>query len=131
MNESEKIIYCDKCNYEFLLSAVNIKEADVAIGSETVTLVYFTCPKCKEVYRVLLKDKAYDELKEDFEKAKARIRKNVGSNNEEFARVLNSMVYKKQERLRNHARNTNRKYPGTFILTMSENDDEQTIKYLP
>lgn len=131
MNESEKIIYCDKCNYEFLLSAVNIKEADVAIGSETVTLVYFTCPKCKEVYRVLLKDKVYDELKEDFEKAKARIRKNVGSNNEEFARVLNSMVYKKQERLRNHARNTNWKYPGTFILTTSKNDDEQTIKYLP
>lgn len=130
MNE-DKIIYCDKCNYEFLLSAVNIKEADVVIGFETFTLVYFTCTKCNKIYRVLLKDKVYDELKDDFEKAKARIRKNSGSNNEEFARALISMAYKKQERLRNHVLNTHRKYPGTFILSMPEGGNEQTIKYLP
>lgn len=131
MNDSEKIIYCDECKHEFLLSAVKIQESIVDVGSEHVTLVYFTCPKCNKIYKVLLKDKAYDKLKEDLEKAKRRIRKNTGSNNEEFARVLISMAYKKQERLHNHVLNTHRKYPGTFILSMPEGGNEQTIKYLP
>lgn len=128
--QAEKSIVCDECKHEFLLRSVNISEAPVKVYSEELQLVYFVCPKCNKIYRVLLKDKAYSELKEDLEKVKKRIRKNLGSNNEEFARTLNFMAYKKQERLQNHVLNIHRKYPGTFTFVTSENNgEEQTIKY--
>ena len=127
------IIYCDDCKYEFSMDTVNIDEAIIEINGQELTLVYFACPKCNKIYRIMLKDKQYDELKEDLEKTKNRIRKNYGSDNEEFARTLNSMVNKKHERLKNHIDKLNKKFPGTFTIVASENNhkDKIIIKYLP
>jgi len=131
-NESEKIIYCDKCKHEFLLKAVEIKEAIVKIGDVSVTLVYFTCPKCNKIYRVSIQDKRYYELKEDLEKTKKRIRRNHGSNNVEMARMLNSMVVKKHERLAAYVKKVNETFNGTFTFVASENNqEEKSIIYLP
>lgn len=125
-------IKCDDCNKEFFLNAVNIENAEVKINDQQLTLIYFTCPKCNRIYRVSLIDARYNELKEDLEKTKKRIRKNHGSNNEEFARMLNQMVNKKLERLRNHTDKLNKMFQGTFTLVVSENNhQEKTIKYLP
>lgn len=125
-------IKCDECEYEFFLNNLNIENAEVKINDQQLTLIYFTCPKCNKIYRVSLCDTRYFELREDLEKTKKRIRRNHGSNNDEMARMLNNMVNKKLERLRNHTDKLNKKFPGTFTFVVSENNHEdKTIKYLP
>lgn len=126
------VLRCDDCDFTFLLNAAYINEAAITIDDQPFTLVYYTCPKCNKIYRITLKDKRYEELAEDLERTKNRIRKNHGSNNDELARVLDTMVRKKHERLRNHVDRLNKQFPGTFTFVVSENNQEdKIIKYLP
>lgn len=125
-------IYCDECKHEFSMSSADIQEATVNVNGHELTLVYFACSKCNKIYRIAIKDKQYDELRDDLERTKKRIRKNYGSRNDEMARTLNSMVNKKHQRLKNHLRKLDEKYPGTFTFVVSENNHEdKIIKYLP
>lgn len=128
---SQKIVKCDECKHEFVLESVNIQEAQVKCENELLQLSFFTCPKCNKIYRVLLKDARYEELKVDFEKTKGRIRRNHGSNNVEFARTLSSMVNKKAERLRHYVDKLMAKYNGTFTFVVSEETNTKEIQYLP
>ena len=126
------LLRCDDCDFEWLLNADHINEAEVVINGQPFILVYYTCPKCKKIYRIILKDKRYEELAEDLVRTKNRIRKNHGSNNFEFARVLDNMVRKKHERLKNYISRLNKQFPGTFTFVESENNQEDKfIKYLP
>lgn len=132
MNQEKAIIVCDECKHEFYLDAVGIHEAIVELNDVPVTLVYFACPKCNKIYRISIQDKRYYELVEDIEKTKKMIRRNHGSNNQEMARMLNYMVFKKKQRLKEHVDRVNKMFPGTFTFVASENNHkEQTIKYLP
>ena len=132
MINQNSIVVCDECKHEFFLNAVNIENAEVKINDQLLTLIYFTCPKCNKLYRVSIADTRYFELREDLENTKKRIRRNHGSNNEEMARMLNQMVFKKLQRLRNHTDKLNQKFPGTFTFVASENNhEEKSIKYLP
>lgn len=125
-------VCCDECKHEFSMSPVDIKEDIIQLNGVPVTLVYFTCPKCNKIYRISIQDKRYYELKEDLEKAKKRMRRNHGSNNDEIARMLYSMVVKKHERLRAYVDKVNKMFPGTFTFVASENNqEEKSIKYLP
>lgn len=125
-------VYCDDCKHEFSMDSVDIQEAAMNLSGQALTLVYFTCPKCNKIYRITLKDERYEELKEDLERTKMRIRKNHGSRNDEMARTLNSMVMKKHERMQNHLTRLNHKFPGTFTFVVSENNHEdKIITYLP
>ena len=131
MNQKTKVI-CDECKHEFFLKAIKINEAIVELKGVPVTLVYFTCPKCNKIYRVSIQDKRYYELKEDLEKTQKRIRKNHGSNNDEMSRILNSMVFKKKQRLSEYVELVNKTFTGTFTFVASENNPkEKIIKYLP
>ena len=128
----EKTITCNECGFEWPLNAVQIQEEQIKIENEKLRLSFFTCPKCNKIYRVALMDARYDELKMDLEKTKKRIRRNHGSNNQEMARMLNSMVFKKKQRLEEYVDKVNKMFPGTFTFVASENNHkEQTIKYLP
>ena len=132
MNQEKAIIVCDECKHEFFLDAVEIHEAIVELNDVPVTLVYFTCPKCNKIYRISIQDRRYYELVEDLDKTKKRIRRNHGSNNQEMARMLNSMVFRKKQRLEEYVDRVNKMFPGTFTFVASENNHkEQTIKYLP
>lgn len=132
MSQEKAIIVCDECKHEFRLDAVGIHEAIVELNGVPVNLVYFACPKCNKIYRISIQDKRYYELVEDIEKTKKRIRRNHGSNNQEMASVLNSMVFKKKKRLEEYVDKVNKMFPGTFTFVASENNHkEQTIKYLP
>ena len=132
MSQEKAIIVCDECKHEFYLDAVGIHEAIVELNGVPVTLVYFVCPKCNKIYRISIQDRRYYELVEDIEKTKKRIRRNHGSNNQEMARMLNSMVFKKKQRLKEYVDRVNKMFPGTFTFVASENNHkEQTIKYLP
>mgnify|MGYP002517037523 CR=1 FL=1 len=125
-------VYCDECKHEFSMNSVEIQKAEVNIDNQQLTLIYFTCPKCNKLYRVTLADARYFELREDLENTKKRIRRNHGSNNEEMARMLNKMVFRKLQRLRLHTDGLNKKFPGTFTLVVSKNNhEEKFIKYLP
>lgn len=127
---SQRIVKCDECKHEFVLESVKIQEAQVKCENELLQLSFFTCPKCNKIYRVLLKDTRYEELKVDLEKTKGRIRRNHGSNNVEFARTLNNMVNKKAERLKHHVDRLMAKHNGTFTFVASENNSKE-IQYLP
>ena len=136
MSQEKAIIVCDECKHEFYLDAVGIHEAIVELNGVPVTLVYFACPKCNKIYRISIRisiqDRRYYELVEDLEKTKKRIRRNHGSNNQEMARMLNSMVFRKKQRLEEYVDKVNKMFPGTFTFVASENNHkEQTIKYLP
>ena len=132
MSHEKAIIVCDECKHEFYLDAVGIHEAIVELNGVPVTLAYFACPKCNRIYRISILDRRYYELVEDLEKTKKRIRKNHGSNNQKMARALNSMVFKKKQRLEEYVDKVNKMFPGTFTFVASENNHkEQTIKYLP
>lgn len=132
MSQEKAIIVCDECKHEFYLDAVGIHEAIVELNGAPVTLVYFVCPKCNKIYRISTQDRHYYELVEDLEKTKKRIRRNHGSNNQEMARMLNSMVFKKKQRIKEYVDKVNKMFPGTFTFVASENNHkEQTIKYLP
>ena len=136
MSQEKAIIVCDECKHEFYLDAVGIHEAIVELNGVPVTLVYFACPKCNKIYRISIRisiqDRRYYELVEDLEKTKKRIRRNHGSNNQEMARMLNSMVFRKKQRLEEYVDKVNKMFSGTFTFVASENNHkEQTIKYLP
>ena len=136
MSQEKAIIVCDECKHGFYLDAVGIHEAIVELNGVPVTLVYFACPKCNKIYRISIQDRRYYELVEDLEKTKKRIRRNLrrnhGSNNQEMARMLNSMVFKKKQRLEEYVDKVNKMFPSTFTFVASENNHkEQTIKYLP
>lgn len=132
-NQQKPKIVCDECKHEFYLDSVDINEAIVELNDVPVTLVYFVCPKCNKIYRVSIQDKRYYELLEDLEKTKKKIRKNFGKNNMAKAEKLNSMVFKKKERLTNYVHTVNKMFPGTFIFVTSENNNKEIrkIKYLP
>lgn len=132
MSQKMTRVKCDECEHEFILEAVGIHEAIVELNGVPATLVYFACPKCNKIYRISIQDRRYYELVEDLEKTKKRIRRNHGSNNQEMARMLNSMVFKKKQRLEEYVDKVNKMFPGTFTFVTSENNHkEQTIKYLP
>ena len=132
MSQKMTRVKCDECEYEFILEAVGIHEAIVELNGVPVTLVYFACPKCNKIYRISIQDRRYYELVEDLEKTKKRIRRNHGSNNQEMARMLSSMVFRKKQRLEEYVDKVNKMFPGTFTFVASENNHkEQTIKYLP
>ena len=132
IEERTLIIKCDKCEHEFFLKAVGINKAIVELNGVPVTLVYFACPKCDKIYRVSIQDKRYYELKEDLDKIKKRIRRLNGSKNFEMAKILNSMVIKKHERLEAYVEMVHKAFPGEFVFVSSEsNPKEKSIKYLP
>ncbi len=128
---NKQIIKCDECEFEFYLSAVKIEQSIVYINDVPVILVYFTCPNCNKIYRVSVQDKRYYELVEDLEKAKRRMRKNHGSNNEDVVKLLHSMVLTKKQRLTKYVEKVNKMFPGTFTFVTSENNHKDKIIYLP
>ena len=127
-----KVIECNECKYEFNLNAVEIQKTKIELKNVIVDFVYFTCPKCDKIYRVSIQDARYYDLVEDLKKTEKKIRKNKGSCNEEMARLLDKMMQRKHERLKQYVCAVNKAFSGTFTFVASENNPkEKIIKYLP
>jgi uncharacterized protein YbaR (Trm112 family) len=129
MNEERKVIVCDECKKEFFLRSVQIQKSAIEIGGQQLELSYFKCPECGRLYRITLMDNRYNELVDDLEDTKKRIRRTKGNNNYGLQDTLNKMVFRKLQRLRTYTEKLNAKYSGTFE-EVSENG-ATTIKYLP
>lgn len=131
MDFGEKIIVCDECSAEFLVKSVKIEECSVEIGGERLLLDYFTCPKCNQIYKVLLVDEQkYRELVDDLLSTEKRIRKLKGKGNEQMLARLQNMALTKKKRIQNYVGAMNEKYSGTFTFMASENNQKE-ITYLP
>lgn len=125
----EKIIVCDKCNWNFNLESAEIKETSFLFNNKMYDLVYFVCPSCDEVYRILIRDKRFYELQEDLEKAKSRLNRTYQTGNAVLREKFYSIVLKKKQRLEEHVLKTNKLFSGNFVYECSDNVDN--IKYLP
>lgn len=128
-----KIIVCDKCKKEFEYGSIQIKETSVEIAGDVLLLDYFTCPFCSAVYKVLLVEETkYRELVDDLISVKERIRRQQGKSNLMLAIKLQKMASIKQERIKTYVNNISKKYPGSFVMLATENNQQgEQIMYLP
>lgn len=130
-NFGEKIIVCDKCSAEFLVKSVTINECSVEIGSEVLLLKYFTCPKCNEIYKVLLvNEQEYKTLVDDLMSVEKRMRRQKGKGNVYLLDQLQKMALRKKARIQSYVQSMNAKYGGTFTFKASENNQKEIV-YLP
>lgn len=131
MDVGEKIIVCDECSAEFLTKSVKIEECSVEINGNKLLLDYFTCPKCNQIYKVLLvEEQKYRELVDDLLSTEKRIRRLHGKGNEQMLTRLQNMALTKKKRIQSYVGVMNEKYSGTFTFTASENNQKE-ITYLP
>lgn len=119
------VIVCDKCKHEFVLGQNDLLEEEVICKGSKILLIFFTCPKCNEIYKVSLEDEECALLKEDLIKTVKRIRRNFGNNDVAFSDKLNQMMLVKKERLKNYMTKLNAKYSGTFTFDTSENNKKE------
>lgn len=111
-------IVCDKCKHEFFVNAVLIKEKDVKIDeNKSIILCYFECPKCRTIYKICLKDSRYYELKNDVRRATSRIKNNKGKCSVDIMNSLIVAANVKKQRLANHVKKLDEKYPGVFTYS--------------
>lgn len=130
-NMGEKIIVCDKCSAEFLVKSVTINECSVEIGGVELLLKYFTCPKCNEIYKVLLvEEQRYKELVDDLMSVEKRMRRLKGKGNVYLLDQLQKMALIKKARIQRYVQSMNAKYGGTFTFKASENNQKEIV-YLP
>ena len=127
---AHKAMVCDKCKRSFGFSESNLCESGVQINGEDLMLVYFTCPFCKELYFISLKDSKSYELAEELRRAQRKIKNLSGKVNEERMRNYVDSAYRKQRRLEVHLRKLRKKYPGTFTVQRGD-DGADTIVYVP
>jgi len=131
MDFGEKIIVCDECSAEFLVKSVKIEECSVEIGGERLLLDYFTCPKCNQIYKVLLvEEQKYRELVDDLLSTEKRIRRLKGKGNKQMLARLQNMALTKKKRIQSYVGVMNEKYSRTFTFMASENNQKE-ITYLP
>lgn len=127
----EKTIVCDKCSAEFLMKSVTIEKCSVEIGGEKLLLEYFVCPKCNEIYKVLLvEEQKYNELVEDLQSTMKRMRRQQGKGNVYLLDQLQKMALRKKAKIQSYVKAMNAKYRGTFTFKASENNQKEIV-YLP
>lgn len=91
-------------------------------------LTYYMCPVCGTVYKILLVDgKKYRDLITDYVNTRKRIERQRGKENEQLLQQLVSMAHIKQRRIREYVKAVNKKFPGTFQLVTSENNEPVMI----
>ena len=70
----EYIVKCEKCKNEHRMADVQIKEQVIKIDNKKLTVVYYRCPSCDELFIVGLLDFHANKLKEKCERQYARIK---------------------------------------------------------
>lgn len=131
MDIDEKVIVCDKCGAEFFIKSVTIEECSVEICGDKLLLDYFVCPKCNQIYKVLLvEEQRYRELVDDLTQTIKRIRRYKGKGNVQMLNQLQKMAFRKQGRIQSYVEMMDNKYIGTFTFVASENNQKEII-YLP
>lgn len=124
-----KTVYCDDCGYLLANGQRNlivVNESKVNIGAKKLVLTYFACPRCRKIYRVQLKDARFFQLAADLENAKHKL-----GHSKRNLLVLQRSVLTREQRLKEHADNLNKKYPGTFTFASLNKDKDGKIVYLP
>lgn len=100
INKEEQTISCDVCGYEFFAKTVDIKQNDIEINGKVLSVTYFTCSNCGEIYIITILDKELKALQQEYQKQSERWVKILASNDRnEIARkqgVLTSCLAKRR-----------------------------------
>lgn len=133
MTVFDKVIWCNECKKEFLYQSIQIKKTSVEIADKVLLLDYFTCPFCNTVYKILLVEEArYRELVDDIVLIQRRICQQKERGNLMLMQKLQNMALKKQKRIKNYVDSIGKKYPGSFVLLATENNQQREhVIYLP
>lgn len=70
-----KIIQCDKCKQNFLLSSVKIDRADIRLKNQTLEVTYFRCVHCKEPYIICVENDEVRKLKSQYSEQMLNMRR--------------------------------------------------------
>lgn len=100
INKEEQTIFCDVCGHEFFAKTVDIKQNDIEINGKVLSVTYFTCSNCGEIYIITILDKELKALQQEYQKQSERWVKILASNDRnEIARkqgVLTSCLAKRR-----------------------------------
>ena len=122
-------VICDECRYRSSFDLDSLKKSIVKLGRKRLTLFYLTCPMCKKIYRVCLKDAHSLRLTDDLEKLEDRARTNA-NNGIPNVGIIN-MIIKKKKQIKSYVDELNKSFAGTFTFAASENNEQDKIIYLP
>lgn len=133
MIDRTKIIVCDKCKNEFAYQSIHIKESSIEVLGKVLLLDYFTCPFCNAVYKVLfVEESKYRELVDDLVRIEMRIANQRGKGNPMLIDKLQNMAMAKRNRINVYIESMNKKYPGSFMVLATENNQMgEYVIYLP
>lgn len=128
MNIGEKVIVCDKCSAEFFVKSVKIEKCSVEMNGKTLFLNYFVCPKCNQIYKVLLvEEQKYYELINDLLLIEKRMQKLNGKLNVQMLERLQKIAQIKKDKIKSYVNKMNHKYDGTFTFATSKNNQKEII----
>lgn len=100
INKEEQTISCDVCGHEFFAKTVDIKQNDIEINGKVLSVTYFICSNCGEIYIITILDKELKALQQEYQKQSERWAKILASNDRnEIARkqgVLTSCLAKRK-----------------------------------
>ena len=115
-------IVCDNCDSKFIIIKSSLKEAKVELDEGLCDIAYFSCPRCKKVNIISVKDKKWYELKQDLDKQKQVEMQVARNGNSKLLQRLSKLVHVRASKLRSHTESLKAKYDGS--LTLSELEGE-------
>ena len=117
-------LMCDRCGKVWNVKSTSIIEAKW----NSMVLQYFLCPKCKNLYRIGLRDGKWFELFEDLKESNRRLDavKSGRIKDEQTIRGLVGACETKKLRLQYYDKMLQSKYPGKFVV-----EKTGSIIYLP
>lgn len=117
-NTKCKFVVCDNCEKSFVLKSKDIKVKKVNIDDEVLSLVYFECKHCKEIFRICLHDDEYDDLRKRVEVSRNNLKDCTRFDNVDVFSMRLSLLEKDIEKLTNYIKSFENKYPGKFVYDL-------------
>lgn len=109
-------IKCDSCKYIWGIENIKLKERSLIINDSKLILTYFECPRCKKIFKVVLKDRNYFYLVDKLNKIKEEIQLNFNSKDKVKADILKNELLKVENLIKENNDRLNKKYPGKFKI---------------
>lgn len=105
-----------------------LKKASICINGEKFELHYFTCPDCKKLYKVVLKNDKIKNLEADLKRYKKKSN-SLFSKDNKLSNTYTKLATCKLEELRQEYDAIDQKFTGTFTLAASLNNGKDNAKY--
>lgn len=72
-------VICDKCGYNFDVNKMlHVQSTKAMLEGELLTITWFQCPKCKNIYVVGISNASSEALKKQLDKKRRKYKKSLG-----------------------------------------------------